>query len=64
MISRATDCRAAREEENEGVRSMMGIERKEVVVDAVVSRESRYFWASRAALRESEFPFIKLSATG
>jgi hypothetical protein len=41
-----------RDDENDFVRSIIGIERNEVVSEVDVSRDWRYSWALRAAARE------------
>lgn len=61
LIWRATDCRASREEEKEGERSMMGMEEKALVSEGFVRRARRYSWTSRAA--ESELPSLFFSIT-
>ena len=53
MICLATDCRSDREAEKDGDRSMIEIERKEVVVEVGWSRVLRYLCASKAAARFS-----------
>ena len=53
LILRATAWRAGREEENDGDKSIIGIETKDVLVVVDASRERRYFSDSSAAVRVS-----------